>query len=51
MVIKPNDGGSTVGSHHRRTPGSYDEIVEGIKKASEWSPNDIIDRYIRGRQS
>lgn len=49
MVIKPNDAGSTVGltiSHS----GSYDEVVAGIRKAAEYSPSILIERYIKGRE-
>lgn len=49
MVIKTNDGGSTVGLTIAHT-GSFDEVVEGISKASEYSSNILIERYIRGRE-
>jgi D-alanine-D-alanine ligase len=47
-VIKPLDGGSSVGVIVAR---SYEELVEGIKKAFELSKEILLEEYVHGREA
>ncbi len=49
MVIKPNDGGSTVGMTIVHS-GSLDEIAAGIRLAAQYTDHILIERYIKGRE-
>ena len=49
MVVKPNDGGSTVGQTIV-TSGLIDDISNAIKEAAKYTNNIMIERYIKGRE-
>jgi D-alanine-D-alanine ligase len=49
IVIKPADQGSTVGLTIV-TDGYIDSIIDGVREASKYSDNILMEQYIKGRE-
>lgn len=47
VVVKPNDRGSSVGIS---VVEKFTDLMPAIAKASEYSPNVVIQKYIKGRE-
>ncbi len=47
LIVKPNDGGSTVGLTKLE---SWDGLAEAIRVAGEESPEVLLEKFIRGRE-
>lgn len=47
MIVKPNDGGSTIGLTIVR---NEEEFAEGVKLAAEFSKKILVEKFIAGRE-